>query len=405
MRILLINQVFFPDVAATAQHGHDLGKYLVEHGHEVTAIASRSIYGEKGTALDKTETVDGIKIHRVARSLFGKRTLLGRFLDFLLFYVAATWKALILPRHDVVVCFTTPPFIAYGGLLVRFFKGSRVVHWVMDLYPDVPVACGIMNRQTRAHRFFERLSRRLLRRVDMNVVLGRCMEELVRAKGVEASKITRIGVWSPHEEVNPIPREANRFRKQWGVGDRTLVMYSGNFGLGHDLDTFLEAALQLRDNDQIMFAFVGGGRKKPIAEAFVTQHGLETSCVLAGYQPREELDELLSAGDVHLVSLLDGAEGCIVPCKLFGIMAAGRPAIFIGSRKSEISRVIVESQAGQSVAQGDVAALVEALKHYVEHPADREAEGHRARRALIDHHTCERRCDAWKDLLESLVQS
>ena len=404
MRILLLNQVFFPDVAATAQHGHDLGKYLVEHGHEVTAIASRSIYGEKGTALDKTETVDGIKIHRVARSLFGKSTLLGRFLDFLIFYVAATWKMLMLPRHDVVVCFTTPPFIAYGGLLVRFCKGSRVVHWVMDLYPDVPVACGIMNRQTPAHRFFERLSRRLLRRVDMNVVLGRCMEDLVRSKGVADSKITLIGVWSDHEEVAPVCREENQFRRAWNIGDRTLVMYAGNFGLGHDLATFLSAAKRLRDDDRVRFAFVGGGRRKPEVEAFVKANGLEESCILAGYQLREELDELLSAGDVHLVSLLDGAEGCIVPCKLFGIMAAARPAIFIGNEASEISRVIVENNAGVSVSQGDDEALVCAINAYVDDPTAREEAGDRARAALIAQHTRHDRCKAWMDLLESVVQ-
>jgi colanic acid biosynthesis glycosyl transferase WcaI len=404
MRVLFINQVFYPDVAATAQHGHDLGKYLVAHGHEVTAIASRSIYGETGVALPKNETADGIKIYRVARSLFGKSTIVGRLFDFLFFYIAATWRALTLPRHDVVICFTTPPFIAYSGIILRLFKKTRVVHWVMDLYPDVPVACGLMRKDSLLTHSVACVSRQLLHSVDMNVVLGRCMEDLVRSKGVDDSKITLIGVWSDHEEVSPIDRGKNTFRQLWNVGDRTLIMYSGNFGLGHDLETFLSAALQLRDDDRVMFAFVGGGRKKPEVEAFVSKHGLESSCVLAEYQPREQLKELLSAGDVHLVSLLDGAEGCIVPCKLFGIMAAARPALFIGNPASEISRVIVEDDCGASVAEGDVDALLKAISRYVESPEEGVAAGDRARQSLIDHHTREHRCKAWLDLLESLAK-
>jgi glycosyltransferase involved in cell wall biosynthesis len=390
-------------VVATAQHGHDLGRYLVDHGHDVTAIASRSIYGEKGVALPKRATVDGIEIYRVARSLFGKSTIIGRLFDFLFFYVAATWRALTLPRHDVVICFTTPPFIAYSGLILRLFKKTRVVHWVMDLYPDVPVACGLMRQDSLTSRFFDHLSRRLMRSVDMNIVLGRCMEALVRSKGVDDSKITLIGVWSDQEEVNPVPPEQNHFRRDWNIADRTLIMYSGNFGLGHDLETILAAADRLRDDDRIMFAFVGGGRKKPEVEVFIAQHELESSCVLAPYQPREQLDELLSAGDVHLVSLLEGAEGCIVPCKLFGIMAAARPAVFIGNAASEISRVIVESGCGTCVAQGDVDALVEAIELYVEHPDAREAAGARGRQSLIEHHAREHRCKAWLELLESLA--
>ena len=112
MRVLLINQTFYPDVAATAQHGHDLARFLVANGHQVSVIASRSIYGKAGTALPAYEKVDGIEIHRVGRSFYGKAGLLARTTDFALFYVLTAMKAIQIGRHDVSVCFTTPPFIA-----------------------------------------------------------------------------------------------------------------------------------------------------------------------------------------------------------------------------------------------------------------------------------------------------
>ena len=403
MRILMINQVFYPDVAATAQHGHDLARHLVEQGHEVTAISSRSLYGEKGAKLASKETVDGIEIHRVGRSFFGKTSIFARALDFILFYLAATWRALTLSKHDVVICFTTPPFITLAGLLLRVFKGTRVVCWVMDLYPDVPIVCGLMKRDSLSSRFFEWLSRFCLRAVDRNVVLGRCMKELIESKGIPPEKISLIGVWSDNSDVREGGRETNQYRSEWGVGDRTLIMYSGNFGIGHDVDTFLDAALALRDDDRIRFAFVGGGKRKSTVESFVHEHGLEATCILAPYQPRERLDELLSAADAHLVSLLPGREGVMVPCKLFGILAVSRPALYVGPAESEISRVIVESDCGASVLPGDSADLVRAITSYADDPEFCGRVGERARAALEAHHTMEQRCTAWTSLLEDVV--
>ncbi len=405
MRILMINQVFYPDVAATAQHGHDLARHLVEQGHQVTAISSRSLYGEKGAKLDSKEVVDGIEIHRVGRSLFGKTSIFARALDFVLFYLAATWRALTLPRHDVVICFTTPPFITLTGLLLRVFKGSRVVCWVMDLYPDVPIVCGLMRRDSIPSRLFERLSRFCLRAVDRNVVLGRCMKELIESKGVPPEKISLIGVWSDNSEVREMRRDRNEYRSEWGIGDRTLIMYSGNFGIGHDVDTFLEAALALRDDDRIRFAFVGGGKRKSTVETFVHQHGLESTCILAPYQPRERLDELLSAADAHLVTLLPGREGVMVPCKLFGILAVSRPALYVGPAESEISQVIVESDCGASVVPGDSEKLVRTITGYADDPESCRQVGSRARAALETSHTMNQRCAAWTALLEDVVAS
>lgn len=403
MRVLLINQVFYPDVAATAQHGHDLARDLVKHGHQVTAIASRSLYGTKGVALPTRETVDGIEIRRVGRSIFGKVGIAGRFADFLLFYLAAGLRALLLPRHDVVVCFTTPPFISAIGPILRLFKGSKYVYWVMDLYPDVAVAAGLLKERGLPARMLERVNRWCLRSADAVVVLGRCMRDRVVAKGVDPGRVELIGVWSDHAEIDPDRDGTNGFRDEWGVGDRCLVMYSGNFGIGHEVDTFLDAARSMRDDDGVRFAFVGGGKRKAEVEAFVERHGLGESCIIAPYQPRERLGELLTAADVHLTTMLPGWSGVMVPSKLFGILAAARPVLFVGPSDSEVARVIEELDAGATIAPGDVDGLVSRITGLA---ADREgaiAAGRRGRQGLLDEHDAPHRLDAWRRVLETVV--
>ena len=402
LRVLMINQVFCPDVAATAQHAHDLSRSLVASGHEVSIIASRALYGQKGAALPAYEEIDGIKVYRVGRSFFGKSSIVARLFDFAYFYFAAAVKALILRRHDVSICFTTPPFISLLGWFLRCVKGTKMVYWVMDLYPDVPVACGVMNEGSLATKFFESINRFCLRKSDAVVALGRCMHERILRKSIDPERVHIIGVWTDSEEVKPVPRSTIRYREEWGIGDRLLVMYSGNFGLGHDVDTFLAAAECLAKDDRIRFAFVGGGKKKSTVEAFVRDAGL-ANAVLAPYQPREQLDELLSAGDCHLISLLTGAEGVMVPCKLFGVLAAGRPALFIGSSQSEIARVIDEEGCGATIEHGDVGALVEAIQCYAENPQLLQSQGNAGRDALVRTHAAVHRFAAWERLLQSVV--
>ncbi len=396
--VLLINQVFYPDVAATAQHGHDLARHLVAKGHQVSVIASRSIYGSKGVALLSYEEFEGIQIHRVAKSYFGKSSILFRVFDFALFYFAATWKALWLKKHDVSICFTTPPFIALLGRILKMAKGSKMIYWVMDLYPDLPVACGVMKPSSLTTRFFESVNRYCLRSADAVVILGRCMRDRVIKKNIPSEKLSIIGVWADENEVKPTQRATNPYRMQWDIGDRFLVMYSGNFGLGHDVETFLDAAVQLQGDDRVRFAFVGGGKKKQIVEQRVKESGA-TNCILAPYQPREKLGELLTAADCQLISLLDGIEGIMVPCKLFGIMSAGRPALFIGSPTSEISRVIEESDCGNTVEQGDTDSLVKAILSYVNGEHDFKLAGERARTALKEKYSSNIRCQQWEQLI------
>jgi colanic acid biosynthesis glycosyl transferase WcaI len=403
MRVLLINQVFYPDVAATAQHAHDLARHLVRHGHEVTAIASRSLYGQKGAALPPHETVDGVQIHRVGRSIFGKAGILARVADFGLFYVLCAWRAVTLPKQDVVVCFTTPPFIALLGWALRLVRGTRFVYWVMDLYPDLPVACGVMKPRSPLTRFFEGINRFCLRRADRTVVLGRCMLERVRQKDIPGPHVVHIGVWPAQEELAAErPRETNPYRAEWNLGDRFVVMYSGNFGLGHDVDTMLRAAEMLQGDDRFRFVFAGGGKKKEIVDKVVKDRGLKNA-VLAPYQPRERLDDSLAVADVHLATLLEGVEGIMVPCKLFGSMGAGRPTIFIGNPTSELSRVLAESDCGLTVRQGDADALVAAIRGLADDPGRCRTMGQNARRAMKDVYSPNAACEQWRTVLEDAV--
>lgn len=402
MRVVLLNQPFYPDVVATAQMGKDLADELVARGHSVTAVCSRSIYGKSGAQLPRREVIDGIEIRRVGASVFGRRGTVARLADFLLFYVRAGWAVLTGPRADVVVAYTTPPFIAMLAVLAKWLRGSRAVYWVMDLYPDVPVASGMLKREGFVSRVLERVHRFILKRCDKNVVLGRCMAERLREKGVAEEKIELIRVWPVEGGIRPEARETNEVRREWGIGDDFVVMYSGNFGIAHDVETVLGAMREMRGDEGVRFEFVGGGKRRGEVEAFISKEGVRNAAY-RDYVPVERLSSSLSAGDVHLITMLDGMEGLIVPSKLFGAMSAGRPSVFVGPRSSEIGRVLEESGGGVVVEPGDVAGLVSVLRRLKEDAGYRLGMGEAARRAVEERYDKGPCCSRWVEVLEGVV--
>jgi glycosyltransferase involved in cell wall biosynthesis len=402
MHVLLLNQAFAPDIVATAQMAKDLADHLVAEGHRVTVIASRSIYGQTGATLPVEEELDGVRVRRVGASLFGKAGYAARAADFGLFYALAALKAFTTDRPDVVLSLTTPPFIAAMGLLSRALRGTRAVYWVMDLYPDIPIACGLMRADGVAARVLEGLNRFLLERSDASVVLGRCMRERVLAKGVTPDKVQVIPVWSSDTDVRPVAHDDNPYRAKWGLEGKFAVMYSGNFGIGHDSATLGRAMARLRDRESLRFVFVGGGKRRFEMEELITAYAVQNAAWY-GYQPREQLAASLSAGDVHLISLRAGLEGMMVPSKLFGIMAAGRPSIFIGHKSSEVGRVLLEGDCGLVVPVGDVDGLVRAIEQLAADPARCKRMGDNARRALVGRFDAKTACDSWSALLERVA--
>ena len=402
LRVLLLNQTFWPDVAATAQHGHDLGKYLVSHGEHVTALASRSLYSESGKALPRFGEVDGIQIVRAGQSMFGKRGIASRAFDFLSFYLASMWRAVWLPRQDVVVCFTTPPFIAFVGILLRWLRGTRVIVWTMDLYPDVPVAAGVLRRNSIAHRIFEGIDRYCLQRANRVVVLSRCMGERVLAKNISRERLERIEVWADPSEVKSGDRSSNPYRAEWAIGDRFVIEYSGNFGIGHDGATMYEAMRKFRDDDTLRWVIVGGGTKRPEVEAFVRNNWISNASMYP-YQSRDRLGDLLSLGDVHIVSIAEGFDGLLVPSKFYGVLAAARPTIYIGPETSEVAMVIREEKCGLVVPQGNVEALIAAIATIRNHPEETTAMGQRAREALEKRFAMNIACARWRNLLREVA--
>jgi len=403
LKVLMLNQAFWPDVVATAQHADDLARYLRENGDDVTVVASRAIYGERGSTLPKRETRDGIQIYRVGLQLFGKRGITPRVFDFTLFYIAALWRCMMLPRHDVVICFTTPPFIALVGVLLKWIKGTRLVYWTMDLYPEVAGAAGVMKSNGALWNIFRWIDRICLRQSDRVVALGDYMKQKVIQKGAAPTRVSTISVWSGAEKFARRNRQDNPLRTEWNIGDRFTVLYVGNFGLGHDMDAIAGAVEKLKDDDSIRWLFIGDGKAKPNLERRISECGAKNIFV-SGYQTREQLADVLDLGDTHLVTLLPGWEGLILPSKFFSVLAAGKPVLWVGPENSECVTILNENQCGYQSKPGDGDALAREIQYLSAHRSDAQEMGRRGQVAYEMKYESHHACKAWQDVLHTIVR-
>jgi glycosyltransferase involved in cell wall biosynthesis len=402
-KVIFINRYFSPDISATSQHLSDLAFHLAREGVPVLVVTSRQAYNDARANLRANEVIGGVHVCRVWSSRFGRRRLLGRALDYLSFYLAALWVLFkLVEKGDVIVAKTDPPLISLVAVTVAKLRGAVLVNWLHDLFPEIASVLGVRGMTGRVARMLESVRDRSLASAACNVVIGEAMEARLRADVHErGDRVRVIHNWADGDAIKPMAAEANPLRKLWGLEENFVVGYSGNMGRGHEFDTMLRAAQALHEVARFVFLFIGDGARRPEVERRVEEWGL-ANVLFQPYQPREILAQSLTVPDVHLVSMRPELEGLMLPSKIYGIAAAGRPAVFIGDPEGEIALLLKEEQCGYAVAQGDSATLVKQLQGFADDASLCERMGRNARAMF------ERRFDkpiamkAWRELLLSL---
>ncbi|HLK62880.1 MAG TPA: glycosyltransferase family 4 protein [Bryobacteraceae bacterium] len=371
MKILFINQFFWPDAAATGQFLEDLVRHLGAQGHDITVIASGNKYAD---AAPLTNAPPARILH--VRGVPFARSVSGRALSYLSFFTGAFWKAIRCERPDVVVTMTTPPLLSVIGEFLQRLRGVRHVIWEMDLFPDALVSLQAMREGGWADRALGLVADYCRRRSDAIIALGPCMEARLRKRGIPASRIHVADNWADGEEIRPQPpREAPDLH----------ILYSGNLGLSHDIDTIAGAMETLAGDPRFRFSFAGGGARRAELELRNQQRPTGNVTFLP-YASRRDVAASLGAADIGLVTLRRECSGTVVPSKVYGLMAAGRPILFIGPLDASAARLVERHDCGWRVDDGDVAGLTALLSKLQRDRSMARNAGARARKAFENHY-------------------
>jgi colanic acid biosynthesis glycosyl transferase WcaI len=400
-RLIFINRFFAPDHSATSQILSDLAFDLAGAGREVCLVTSRQIYDDPKAALPERETINGVDVHRVASTAFGRAALIGRTIDYVSFYrsVRRCLDELVRPG-DIVIAKTDPPLMSVVARPVARRNGARLVNWLQDIYPETAVELSVPFMRGPIAASLAALRNVTLREAAATVVVGDLMARKVEALGAPAERIHVIPNWCNDEDI--VAPADNPLRQEWNLADKFVLGYSGNLGRAHEFATVLAAAERLRDEPRVAFLMIGGGKRFAELSAAVQTRGLAGAFRFLPYQARTLLSYSLGAADAHWVSLDPRLEGLIVPSKFYGIAAAAKPIIVIGDPNGELGRLVQRNACGFAITPGDGEALTAALRQLLDAPQTVSEMGARARQMLDAQFTRRQGLARWRRLLDQL---
>jgi glycosyltransferase involved in cell wall biosynthesis len=384
VRICFFNRSYWPDQAATGQLLTELAQDLVrEYGCTVSVVAGPALHSSERSNITlwpvSRENHEGVRILRANGTRLPRRRFIGRATNYLTYFASAFAATLQIGSQDVIVSLTDPPILGLAALSAARRVGARFMFLCEDVFPEVASLLEDFHNAT-INRTLDRINRRLLREADAVVALGdRMKRRLVEEKGAAPASVHVIHNWADCEAITPGPKD-NAFSRAHGLHDKFVVMHSGNVGLSQNLDVLIEAAECLQSRKHLVFAIVGDGARRGPLEATVRQRGLDNVRFFP-YQPKELLHESFASADAFVVSLKPGLEGYIVPSKLYGILAAGRPFVAAVEPSCEVATIAKQHSCGVVAPPGSPEELAAEIAQLCDDPVRVQRMGENARRA------------------------
>jgi len=359
--LLIFSQTFVPDPAAVGQHVADVAIAMARRGHRVIVYAADSGYEDSTHSYPRRENLQGVEVRRLPLASFGKSSIPLRVAGTFLFMLQCLFAGLFTRRLDGIFFSTSPPLIGFIASIIHIVRDVPIAYWAMDLNPDQLIALRKISSTGLIADFLENINRFILRESALVIALDRFMADRLTSRFELPGQLLVLPPWSHEEQMElPADHQMNPFRARHDLDGKFVVMYSGNHSPSNPLTTLLDAAVRLRDDEEIVFLFVGGGSGKRQVERYVFDHQLRNVISLP-YQPLTDLGDSLSAADVHVVALGEAMVGIVHPCKIYGAMTVARPILYLGPKPSHIGDLLDSAEIGVHVVHGDVDGAVSAL--------------------------------------------
>ncbi|GJM18921.1 MAG: glycosyltransferase family 4 protein [Phycisphaeraceae bacterium] len=400
LRVVLVNQYCYPDIASTGHLIHDLAIELAGRGLEVEVLTTQPSYGDKDSWVDcpKVQVEGGATFKRVWVPRVSKNVLAGRAIKDGVFLMQLGVRMLFGSRRDTVYLYSTaPPYGAIVGAMVGLVRKHTYVTLLYDSYPQLATWVGTFKKGSFIEKVWHRINRFFYGRAKQAIVLCDAAKRLVCENyPIDADRVHPIPNWAP-PGFEPIAKHDTDFARRHAYGDEFVLLYSGNMGLYYDFETVLGAAELLKD-EPFKLVIVGGGGKKADVVKQVADRNLTNTTVLP-YQPFETLNDSLNACDASLVTIAEGIEGISFPSKLYTSLAVGKAIVAIAEDWSELREKVEQADCGVWAKLGDAEGLAEKLRGLIRDRARTAAMGERARELFEREYTREASASKYERVL------
>jgi glycosyltransferase involved in cell wall biosynthesis len=400
--IIFVLQYFYPEVASTAQLISELAEDMVRKGIKVSAISGQPSY-VKSSKLPKSEVHNGVRIERVFSTNFDKNSKFGRISNWFTYTFLVFFKLLFSRERSPLFIVSTPPFLFVVGYLLNKIQKRRYICLIYDLYPEIAEHLGYLKKGGVIGKLWQKCNKKFFSNAEYVIVPSENMRQLVHNNtGGDENKFKVIYNWSDGNFIKPMRKNDNWFSKKYGFADKLTVLYAGNMGLFHQLETLVEAAEKLKDK-KIQFVFIGEGGKKKKLMQMQEEKKLENVMFLP-YLDKEVLPYSLTCSDISVVSLEKGLDCVAAPCKLYTSMAAGQIILGLVDQSSDVAKIVKEYNCGFSVSQNDVDGVVDVLLNLYGKKEEIDGYSKRARKCFEENFQKEASMKRYFDIFSEVAE-
>jgi glycosyltransferase involved in cell wall biosynthesis len=404
-KVLILSQLFYPELVSTGQTLTELAEELVKQGMQVDVICGQSTHVDRVSITPRFMRYKGINIRRVYSTRLSKFNQVYKMINQITYSLSLIVHLIQNKSEKTILVFTNPSFAAFIVALLRKFGGSPYIFTIYDVHPDAAFKMGMIKENGIIVKVWDFLNKIAFKYSSAVVVLGRCMADKMRSprklEETQNKLMHIINIWSDDKVIKYISPQNNRLITEWGLEDKFIVGYSGNFGRFHELETIMKTAKELQGKDDIHFVFIGEGYKKKWCVEYAKKWDLN-NCQFHGYVDKNDLAYTHSLMDVGLVSLSLGQEGLSVPSKMYGILAAKTPVIALMKNETETAQILHENNCGKVVNPGVYSELLDSIMYFYDNPDIKNKMGKNGQKAIKEKYNVRVSAQKYIDLINSI---
>ena len=411
--ILILTLVFPPDSVSTAQIMGDLGTDLKSHGHKVTVLTTSPHYNRDpeaelhqplhrcwGRILMKSKYND-IEVYHTLMPRKGENTLF-RLLSWAGFHLISTIAGIgMIPKPDIIIVPSPPLTIGLSAWIIGSLYRIPYIYNVQEIYPDIAISLGVLRNKWLIGLLL-RLERFVYKKASSITVIASRMRHRLLEKGVSADKVRIIPNFVDTDDLRPFDKD-NEFSRQHKVQNKFVVSYAGNIGPAQGLESFIDAAALLQNEEEIHFMLIGNGILWETLKNRIERSGLANILILP-YQPYSLMQLIYAASDICLVAQAPETGCDAVPSKVYRIMACGRPVLAFTDLNSDLAHLVASVGCGKAVQAGSSEELADMILNGYHNQIHWRCMGETGRNCVIKNYARTVITNSYHELVQTLTK-
>lgn len=388
--ILFLCQYFYPEKISSGVLPFELAEYLAGKGYKINALVGYPKEYNDIKNVPTKEVINGVKIQRVRYIQSNRSNFFGRIINYIGLCLSIFFHPKNFFGNDIYICYTNPPLLPLISAIYKKIFHKKMILVVYDLYPDVAIKLNILNSNSIIVKFLNNVNNFVYNNSDKIVVLSTEMKEyLIKNKKIALEKIEIIPNWYKNINYSPYKKRKN---------EKFKIFYGGNMGLAQNIDVILKTAIELKNDKNIEFHFVGHGIKKEKIIEAIEKEKL-TNCHMYDFLPKDDYDKLILEADILVVSLEEKVKGLGSPSKVYSYLASGKPIIAIMPENTDVVKDIKNEQNGIVITDYNYKTLISEIKKIVNNENLLTEMGIRSRKLFERKYTLNKCANKYIDLL------